>query len=324
MNASRRAMVLSVLALATGVGGCHEAPEGSEVARQVIGPAGGILTSTDSVLTLAIPPGALEEEVELFIEPSDEPPSVFGRAYLVRPNPELRYDASVTYRQELPDDTSGLAVGAVDVAAYEDRRGQWDPLPLLRLDREAKLVSGLDDGVSIFYALLDDAAGSTPSDTGDTGTPDDTTGPADTGTPDDTTGTPDDTTGTPDDTTGTPGDTSEGSSGPGESTGEPPPSFASDVEPILVTNCDCHFDGMPAELSFTDAYANLVNVASTEAAGLDRVEPGVPDDSYLWRKLSGTHIAAGGSGDPMPAPTGGLAADSLATIEAWISGGAEP
>jgi hypothetical protein len=161
MNASRRAMVLTVHALALGLGmgggGCHDAPESSEIARRVIGPAGGTLTSTDSVLTLAIPPGALEAEVELFIERSDEPPAVFGQAYLVRPNPELRYDASVTYRQELPDDISGLAVGAVDTAAYEEGHGQWKPLPLLRVDREAELVSGLDGGVSIFYALLDDA-----------------------------------------------------------------------------------------------------------------------------------------------------------------------
>jgi len=323
MNAMRRAMVLTVLAVCLGSlgmgSGCHEAPEDSELARRVIGPAGGILTSTDSVLTLAIPPGALEEEVELFIERSDEPPTVFGHAYLVRPSPTLRYDASVTYRQELPDDTSGLAVGAVDAVAYEEGRGQWKPLPLLRVDRQAKLVSGLDDGVSIFYALLDDADGSpsTPSDTGDTGTAT-TMGPDVT----DDTGPPDETTG-PGDSTGA-GDSTEGSSGPGESSGEPPPSFGSDVEPILEANCNCHFDGAPAELSFTDAYANLVNVASTEAAGLDRVEPGVLDDSYLWHKLSGTHIAAGGSGDPMPAPTGGLAAGSLAVIEAWISGGAEP
>jgi hypothetical protein len=301
-----------------GGGGCHDDPEDPEIARRVIGPAGGLLTSTDSVLTLAIPPGALEEEVELFIERSDEPPTVFGQAYLVRPNPTLRYDASVTYRQELPDDTSGLAVGAIDVVAYEAGHGQWEPLQLLRVDRQAKLVSGLDDGVSIFYALLDDAESSTPSDTSDTGPPP-TTGPD----PDDTTGPdPDDTTGTPDDTG--PGESSEAESGPGESSGEPTPGFASDVEPILEANCNCHFDDAPAELSFTDAYSSLVNVPSTEAAGLDRVEPGAPDDSYLWHKLSGTHVAAGGSGDPMPAPAGGLDAGSLVTIEAWIAGGAEP
>jgi hypothetical protein len=155
MNASRRAMVLALLAV--GLGGCPDEPEDPDVARRVIGPGGGLITSTDEVLTLAIPPGALEEEVELFILRSNEPPDVLGQAYLVRPNPVLRYDATVTYREELPDDTSSLAVGAVDALAYEEGRGQWEPLPLLRVDPEAALVSGLDDGISIFYGLLDDA-----------------------------------------------------------------------------------------------------------------------------------------------------------------------
>lgn len=317
MNASRCAMVLAVLAL--GLQGCQEDPEDPELARRVIGPGGGTITSADSVLTLAIPPGALDEEVELFIERTNEPPAAFGQAYIVRPNPELHYDLSVSYRQELPEDVSGLAIGAVDAVDFEAGRGQWQPLTILRVDRQAKLVSGLDDGVSIFYALLDDSTGEpSATDDGDTDAP--STGAdatSDTGSPEDTTGSPEGTTG--------PGEGSEGGS-TGASTGEPPPSFASDVQPILDANCHCHVDAVPApaELSFTDAYANLVNMASTEAAGLDRVEPGSPGDSYLWHKINGTHASVGGSGDPMPAPGGGLDAGSLATIEAWISGGAEP
>lgn len=145
------------LLLLAPLSGCPDAPEETELARAVIGPGGGLITSTDSVLTIAIPPGALERDVEMFILRSDEPPATFGQAYLVRPNPELRFDVTVTYRQELPDDTAGLAVGAVDHVAYEAGGGRWEPLPLLRVDPEAKLVSGLDDGISIFYALLDDA-----------------------------------------------------------------------------------------------------------------------------------------------------------------------
>lgn len=316
MKASPVAMVraaVSILPLLAAIG-CADPPEDTELAHAVIGPAGGILSSTDSVLTIAIPPGALEEEVELFIQRSDEPPEVFGQAYVVRPNPTLLYDASVTLRQELPQDTSGLAVGAVDLADYEDDRGHWEPLPVLRIDPEAKLVSGLDDGISIFYALLDDAdsaagttsggstSGSTAStadgDTGDTGSNDPTTGP----------------------TTGS----SAESTGPGESTGEPAVSYADEVEPILEANCSCHIDDVQAGLSLIDGYANLVEVSSTEAAGLSRVEPGAPDDSYLWHKLEGTHRSVGGTGNPMPAPAGGLAAGSLAIIEAWILDGAAP
>jgi hypothetical protein len=193
MIASPRAMVPALLAL--GLCGCQEPPVSSEIAMQVIGPAGGIITSSDGVLTLAIPPGALDQQVELFIERTDEPPAVFGPAYLVRPSPELRYDLTVTYHQELPADSSGLAVAAVDALAYAGGSGEWVALPLLRVDRRAKLVSGLDDGVSIFYALLDDAPATPPTatETGETGEPDETTG-------------------APNETTG-------GSSGPGESTG---------------------------------------------------------------------------------------------------------
>jgi hypothetical protein len=204
MIASPRAMVPALLVL--GLYGCQQPPASSEVAMQVIGPAGGIITSSDGVLTLAIPPGALEQQVELFIERTDEPPAVYGPAYLVRPSPELRYDLSVTYHHELPADSSGLAVAAVDALAYAQGSGGWVALPLLRVDRRAKLVSGLDDGVSIFYALLDDAPPPTATETGDTGAP--TTGePTTTDVPDETTGAPDETTG--------------GSSGPGESTGAP-------------------------------------------------------------------------------------------------------
>lgn len=310
-----------LLALALGpslaFSGCSDPSDDSEVARQLVGPAGGLVTSVDSVLTIAIPPGALEEELEIFIERTNEPPDVLGQAYLVRPNPVLRFDASVTYRKDLPEDTSGLAVGAVDIEAYEAGAGGWVPLPVLRVDREAKLVSGLDDGLSIFYALLDD--GDASSTTGSMGTSASTT----TSGPDDTTGGPNDTTGGPDDTTG-PAATDE-SSGAAESSGEPAVSFAQEVEPILVASCGCHYDGAPAELSYsTDAFGSLVGTPSTEVPALDRVAPGLPDDSYLWHKLNDTHLAVGGSGNPMPAPAGGLAAGSLATIEAWILDGAAP
>ncbi len=161
---SSRAVVVALITL--GPWGCQEPEADGEVARRVIGPRGGTITSSDGVLTLAIPPGALDEDVELFVEETNEPPPSLGQAYLVRPNPELRYDVSVTVRQALPDDAAGLVVGAVDAIAYEEGHGDWEPLPLLRVDREAELVSGHDDGVSIFYALLEGAG---PDDAGASG-----------------------------------------------------------------------------------------------------------------------------------------------------------
>jgi len=146
------------VALLLALAGCSPSPEPTETARAMIGPGGGIISSVDDVLTIAIPPGALEREQEFFLERTDEPPDVYGQAYLLRPNPDVRFDVTVTYREDLPDDTSGMAVGAVDLIEYEEREGKWEPLPLLRIDSEESLVSGLDDGLSIFYALLDDVS----------------------------------------------------------------------------------------------------------------------------------------------------------------------
>lgn len=170
-SVSARSSICALVLLSAG--GCSEPASDPDLARAVIGPRGGIITSVDEVLTIAIPPGALEQSVELFIRPTDEPPDVFGQAYLVRPNPALRYDVTVTYRQELPADISRLAVGAVDAVEFEADRGRWEALPVLRVDREAELVTGLDDGISIFYALLDDAEDAPSGTSGDA-----TTGPS--------------------------------------------------------------------------------------------------------------------------------------------------
>lgn len=316
MTSAHRATSLAALCL---VLGCNEPPGDGELARGVIGPDGGTITSADSVLTIAIFPGALEETVELFIETTNEPPEVFGQAYIVRPTPELLVDATITIRADLPDDPSTVAVGAVDPDAFEAGQGGWEPLPVLRVDQEQQLVVGLDDRISIFYALLDEAPSSTTTSSGTTTTSDgDATA---TGGSDD-----DGTTGDGGESTGPEPATDDGGTTDGGSSGEPAVSFAMEVQPILTANCDCHTAGapFPAELDLADGYANLVGVASTQAAGLDRIEPGVPDDSYLWLKLQGTHAAAGGTGNPMPAPAGGLDAGSLATIEAWILDGAEP
>jgi hypothetical protein len=71
------------------------------------------------------------------------------------------------------------------------------------------------------------------------------------------------------------------------------------------------------------SYANLVGAASEEAMGLNRIEPGDPQASYLWHKLSGTQLDVGGSGTPMP-QIGMLTAEQMQAIEDWIVGGALP
>ncbi|MEX1362248.1 MAG: hypothetical protein AB1Z98_03935 [Nannocystaceae bacterium] len=161
MKSAHRASCFAVHCL---LGACTQPSLDDDLARAVIGPGGGTITSRDSVLTIAILPGALEQEIELFVAPSDEPPDIFGQAYLVRPAPELLIDATISIRAELPDDLDRVAVGAVDPDEFASRTGSWEPLPVLQVDDEQQLVVGLDDRISIFYGLLDDGPGQDTTD----------------------------------------------------------------------------------------------------------------------------------------------------------------
>lgn len=102
--------------------------------------------------------------------------------------------------------------------------------------------------------------------------------------------------------------------------------FARDVVPIFKTSCVmCHLPGNgPAGLALhpKGGYANLVGVASTQSP-LQRVVPGKPEESYLYRKLVGTHAAAGGSGERMPFGDMRLGEDQIDVIRRWIVDGAK-
>lgn len=105
-----------------------------------------------------------------------------------------------------------------------------------------------------------------------------------------------------------------------------PVSFAKDIVPVLKTRCVmCHLTGQePGNMKLAPkaAYATLVGVKATETA-LNRVEPGKPDESYLVRKLEGTHVAAGGTGERMPTGGAPLPPEQMAAIRAWIEQGAQ-
>ena len=102
------------------------------------------------------------------------------------------------------------------------------------------------------------------------------------------------------------------------------PSLASDVAPIMIQRCVmCHIAG--AAQGGLDLYTNpwsaIVKVKSTQSA-LNLVEPGEPEKSYFYLKLTGAHLAAGGSGEQMPFQAGQLDATQLELIRAWIAQGA--
>jgi hypothetical protein len=101
-------------------------------------------------------------------------------------------------------------------------------------------------------------------------------------------------------------------------------SFEKDVQPILTNQCVvCHLPGdeQGDHSLYPDAWKNTVNVPSVQSALL-LVEPGNPDASYFYLKLTGQHLAAGGSGEIMPFPHGPLSSAEIDVVRRWIEQGA--
>lgn len=104
--------------------------------------------------------------------------------------------------------------------------------------------------------------------------------------------------------------------------------FARDVVPIFKSNCVmCHLPGDTSAVGGLALHpkgglANLVGVASTQSPLL-RVAPGKPADSYLYRKLIGSHAEVGGSGERMPFGDLQLSETQIDVIRRWIEAGAK-
>lgn len=106
-------------------------------------------------------------------------------------------------------------------------------------------------------------------------------------------------------------------------------SFANDIQPIFNGSCaslGCHIGPNPQrgmDLSLGEAYDDIVGVTSVELNTMPRVTPGEPSNSYLYRKVQDTHLAAGGTGDRMPPPPRqALDAEDVELIRVWIQEGA--
>ena len=101
-------------------------------------------------------------------------------------------------------------------------------------------------------------------------------------------------------------------------------SFRADVMPLLTTRCVmCHVEGAEqGNLSlYPDAWAQLVGVPSQQSP-LKRVEPGAPDKSYIYVKVLGTQLDAGGTGLRMPFQQDPLSPAELELLRKWIEQGA--
>ena len=98
------------------------------------------------------------------------------------------------------------------------------------------------------------------------------------------------------------------------------------IRNILEFNCGgCHSEPTPQQglsLKDGDVHARLLQ-ASTERPELNLIEPGKPEQSYLWLKVTGDPSIVG---SPMPldplAGTRRLSDAELADLRAWIEAGA--
>lgn len=100
--------------------------------------------------------------------------------------------------------------------------------------------------------------------------------------------------------------------------------FGADVESIFASNCTdsgCHSPPNPQQnmdLSAGASYAALVNIMAASGGGLDRVEPGSPDLSFVVHKLEGRNGVT-----RMPLNQAALPEGTIDVIRAWIQTGAQ-
>ena len=129
--------------------------------------------------------------------------------------------------------------------------------------------------------------------------------------------------------------------------GVTPPSAFNDIQNTIFTpRCSsCHLGGSPAgnvNLQSGNAYAQIVGVASCELPGMNRVQPGQPNNSYLFRKVEGSHTSLSGCNLTSCNPFGGcttgcgsqmpwsssctssspLSSTQRSLIQGWINAGA--
>lgn len=99
----------------------------------------------------------------------------------------------------------------------------------------------------------------------------------------------------------------------------PPPSLLDEVDELFAERCTaCHFSGVAlGGLALDRLGEATIGVPSTQAPML-LVDPGRCATSYLYRKLEGTQVDAGGSGDVMPQGGLRLTGPELDRVCAWI------
>ena len=120
------------------------------------------------------------------------------------------------------------------------------------------------------------------------------------------------------------GDVKPLATGPDGDVPDPTATFTRVQGEVFTVSCavsGCHTGTAPAsnlDLSATAAYASVVGVAAVQRAGLNRVEPGDPERSYLVKKMRGD---ADISGSRMP-PGGPYLEAQVRLVSDWVRRGA--
>jgi hypothetical protein len=108
-----------------------------------------------------------------------------------------------------------------------------------------------------------------------------------------------------------------------------PISYPSNIAPILAQSCGlsgCHVPPIVnagLDLTPAKAYDQIYNVPASQVAGLKRIKPGDPDNSYLLRKITpdatiqGVLMPQGCPGTPVAGPRC-LLPDEIDAFRTWI------
>jgi hypothetical protein len=142
------------------------APDGSAVVSKTISANGGVITNEDGRVSVKIPPGALEEDATISIEPitSTLPYTAGPGAFRLLPE-GLHFKKPVTITFSYNDSIVRGSSPDVLHIAYQDGSGVWKAVRALQLDKLNKTVSVQsthfsDWAVFAQYQLLIDGNGS--------------------------------------------------------------------------------------------------------------------------------------------------------------------
>jgi hypothetical protein len=119
---------------------------GCDAGGETVGPRGGVITSDDGRLSLEVPEGALEGEVEITIEVLDDAPNGFiGTVYAIEPaGLAFAVPATLVYDVSAGDDEDrafDLAAAEMeDLAIIGEKAGRWAPLPDANVDVDDEFV----------------------------------------------------------------------------------------------------------------------------------------------------------------------------------------